>query len=217
MRRVLGARRAGTALLGGALLLAAIAGCGIRPTQVPVDAGPAPSRMPCDATEDGPAGTGPRDITVQVYLLCAAQLRTVYRTAVLPEATGVDSSVQVARALLAELREEPTAAETEAGFSTQVRGPMGIEGPRDGDPAGTLRLTRMPDELAPRALAQIVCTLAKSRAVPSAETVLLGGPGAYPPKSYGCPQRTMERPQEPVPTHAVTAPSPHPSEAPWGP
>ncbi|NED87754.1 hypothetical protein G3I76_47690, partial [Streptomyces sp. SID11233] len=66
-------RRSRTAVVRSCGVLAGLglllAGCGIRPTEVPTDAGPAPSRLPCVLDEDSvsqPPGTTP----AKVYLVC---------------------------------------------------------------------------------------------------------------------------------------------------
>jgi hypothetical protein len=178
-----------------------LGGCGIRPTQVPVDAGPAPSRVPCEVTgENVTPQAQPQGVPVRVYLVCASQLESVDRTVQIPEGKAVDSRVQVAQALLDELQEEPSSPEHEAGFATYVRAPLTLSGPREGDPAGTLRLSRQPEDLPTAALAQIVCTFAESRTAATDGTVLLGGPGEYAPRGYQCSAGTKERPEEAVPT-----------------
>ncbi|MGW3626062.1 hypothetical protein [Streptomyces sp. NPDC000880] len=189
---------AALAVLTTALVLG---GCGIRPTQVPVDAGPAPSRVPCQVTtEDMTPQAQPQGVPVRVYLVCASQLESVDRTAQILEGKAVDSRVQVAQALLDELQKEPSSPEHEAGFTTYVRGPLTLSGPREGDPAGTLRLNRQPEDLPTAALAQIICTFAESTTTAADGSVLLGGPGEYAPRGYQCSAGTKERPDEAVPT-----------------
>lgn len=178
-----------------------LGGCGIRTTQVPVDAGPAPSRVPCEVSRARITPQAqPQGVPVRVYLVCASQLESVDRTARIPEEKAVDSRVQVAQALLDELQREPSSPEHEAGFATYVRGPLALTGPRKDDPAGTLRLSRQPEDLPAPALAQIVCTFAESKAATADGSVLLGGPGNYAPRGYQCSARTRERPEEAVPT-----------------
>ncbi|MEU3051028.1 hypothetical protein ABZ705_31805 [Streptomyces sp. NPDC006984] len=201
-----GGRRApGTgalALTGAALLLA---GCGIRPTQVPVDAGPAPSRAACEVPEEAAPETAPGG-TRRVYLLCTTGLVPVARsTAVAGEPAG--GRVAAAQSLVDALLRVPSEAETAAGLSSQVRGPLVVGDARAGDPSGTLRLSRQPEDLPVEALAQLVCTLAESgAAVDSA--VVLGGPGPYGPHAYTCPSTVRERPESPLPTRAVPTPGP---------
>ncbi|MFP1628383.1 hypothetical protein ACLB9X_25175 [Streptomyces sp. 5K101] len=185
------------AVLAGAL---ALAGCGIRPTQVPVEAGPAPSRVPCEVSAvDIAPQSGRTGVPVRVYLVCASQLVPVDRTAGTTEEKAPADRVATAQALLDELQREPSSAEDEAGFSTYVRGPLLLNAGRRDDPAGTLRLSRQPEDLPPAALAQIVCTLMENGAA-TAGSVLLGGPGEYAPRAYTCPDATKERPESAVPT-----------------
>lgn len=181
--------------------VAVLGGCGIRPTQVPVDAGPAPSRVPCEVTgENITPQAQPQGVPVRVYLVCASQLASVDRTATMSDAKAGDSRLRLAQALLDQLEKEPSASEHEAGFATYVRGPLTLSGARKGDPAGTLRLSRQPEDLPTAALAQIVCTFAESRAAATDGSVLLGGPGDYAPRGYQCSAATKERPEEAVPT-----------------
>ncbi|QNP67501.1 hypothetical protein IAG43_19775 [Streptomyces genisteinicus] len=191
-----------------ALLLAGLtlAGCGIRPTQVPVDAGPAPSRVPCEvsAGEVVPQA-GRTAVPVQVYLVCASQLVAVDRTVATAEDKAASSRVREAQALVDELQQQPLPAEHEAGFVTWVRGPLVLADARSGDPDGTLRLNRQPEDLPAEALAQLVCTLMESTAATDG-TVLLGGPGDWAPRAYTCPASVKERPESMVPT-----PAPEPS------
>lgn len=194
------ARRTAVALglLAGALSLA---GCGIRTTQVPVDAGEAPSRVPCEVSAQTVTPQAQQQgVPVRVYLVCASQLESVDRTAEISESRAADSPPEFAQALVDELLREPAAPEQEAGFTTYVRGPLVVGGPRDGDPADTLRLSRQPEDLPAPALAQIVCTLAESRAAGADGAVVLGGPGDYAPQRYVCSAGTKERPEEEVPT-----------------
>ncbi|MEO3974040.1 hypothetical protein [Streptomyces sp. CAU 1734] len=199
------AGRGAAALLAGAAVLLA-AGCGIRTTQVPVDAGPAPSRMPCEVS--GENVTDSRPLPVRVYLVCAAQLKSVDRTTSPPAVGSAGTRLQMAQALLAELQRDPSAEEREAGFDTFVRGPMVIGPARAGDPDGTLRLSRQPEDLPDASLAQIVCTFADSQAAAPGGSVILGGPGEYPPRTYACTDRIKNRPERAVPT---VGPEPSPS------
>ncbi|MET7618193.1 hypothetical protein [Streptomyces sp. NPDC005408] len=207
------ARRTVAALAVLTSVVAVLGGCGIRPTQVPVDAGPAPSRVPCEVTgENITPQAQPQGVPVRVYLVCASQLESVDRTARIPDEKAADSRLRVAQALLGELVKEPSAPEHEAGFATYVRGPLVLSGAREGDPAGTLRLSRQPEDLPTAALAQIVCTFAESRAASADGSVVLGGPGEYAPRGYQCTAGTKERPDEAVPTlGALPSPSSSPS------
>jgi hypothetical protein len=203
---------AALALLTALTAAVVLGGCGIRTTQVPVDAGPAPSRAPCEVSgvDITPQAQPQGGVPVRVYLVCASQLESVDRTARIPEEKAVDSHVQVAQALLDELLKEPSSPEHEAGFATYVRGPLVVTGPRKDDPAGTLRLSRQPEDLPAPTLAQIVCTFAESKAATTDGSVLLGGPGEYAPQGYRCSAGTKERPESAMPTIGAL-PSPSPS------
>jgi hypothetical protein len=183
-----------------ALVLAlCAAGCGIRTTSVPVDEGAAPSRVPCDVgKKDAGTGTGAPGEPVRVYLICASELRPVER-AVHSAERGTDAERRVfTQELLDQLQARPSAAETRAGFTSYVRGPLTVDAPHKGDPADTTRLSRQPEDLPTEALAQIVCTVKESGA--TAGTVLLGGPGDYPARPYVCDQEIKHRPDSAVPT-----------------
>ncbi|MEU7010963.1 hypothetical protein [Streptomyces sp. NPDC046332] len=202
-------RRAGvrTGGVAAAVVLAALAsGCGIRTTSVPVDAGPAPSRVPCSVTGDDDA-TRTTDVPVRVFLLCGSQLEPVDRRAPLPEAKANGDRVPTASALLAQLLAEPSESERQAGFSTAVKGPLLVTGGYRSDPAATLRLSRQPEDLTPTALSQIVCTLAHSSAGAGEASVVLGGPGPYPPRRYACTTGLKERPESAAPTVGLPSPS----------
>ncbi|MEU0135347.1 hypothetical protein ABZ172_15180 [Streptomyces sp. NPDC006296] len=195
-RRVRRVRRAVTALAAMVAGAALAAGCGIRSTSVPVDAGAAPSRMPCRTTP-ARATVPPESVAVRIYLVCASQLVTVERTVGLDGARS--GALPVARALLGELRRDPDADERRAGLSTDVPAELQVDGAREGDPEGTLRLSEQPEDLPAEALAQIVCSYADSEALGSGGSVLLGGPGKYAPRGYLCTSETKSRPDE-VPT-----------------
>jgi hypothetical protein len=196
--------RGGRTAAAVALAVLALAGCGIRPTQVPVDAGPAPSRMVCELSGELP-GSGPDSLELEVELVCSSQLLSVERAVELPSAGGAPDALRVARALLRELQREPSAAEREAGFTTEVPEAMTVERPLPGDPGGTLRLSLQPEDVPPTALAQVVCTLVANRTVSPDGTVVLGGPGGYPPREYLCPREVRDRPADPVPTRGPVA------------
>ncbi|MFH8614175.1 hypothetical protein ACH4E8_03740 [Streptomyces sp. NPDC017979] len=190
------------ALLVGAL---ALTGCGIRPTQVPVDGGPAPSRVPCEVSGGAVDRAHPQVIPVRIYLVCGSQLVAVDRTAKAPTTSSGDparSTLQAARAVLAELQREPSDAEQEAGFSTHVPKPMTIGPARADDPRSALRLSRQPEDLEPQSLSQLVCTLAENRVGVLDGAVLLGGPGSYAPRAYDCPPESKSRPKDPLPTRS---------------
>ncbi|WP_233518311.1 hypothetical protein [Streptomyces corynorhini] len=196
--------------LTGVLALAALAlsACGIRTTSIPVNAGAAPSRMPCEISGENVITQAESGIPARVYLVCSSGLASVERAARIPEggAGSDDARRKTAQGLLDELQARPSAAEREAGFSTSVRGPLLVSGSRKGDPAGTLRLNRQPEDLPTVALAQIVCTLAESGATDG--KVVLGGPGGYPARGYACEKETKIHPDTGVPTTAPPAAAP---------
>ncbi|MFF5564323.1 hypothetical protein ACFY7Z_03880 [Streptomyces sp. NPDC012623] len=186
--------------LTGVLALAVLApACGIRTTSIPVDAGAAPSRMPCEISDENVVTQARPGVPARVYLVCSSGLTPVERSAKVPEAGASDDSRRkIAQGLLDELQTQPSAAEREAGFTTSVRGPLLVSAPRKGDPSGTLRINRQPEDLPAVALAQIVCTLAESGATDGA--VVLGGPGDYRARGYTCDQETKTHPDSDVPT-----------------
>lgn len=188
------AGRLTAAVMGAAALCALTAGCGIRDTSVPVDAGAAPSRVPCDLPTDDSAPQALQDVPVRVYLLCGNQLVSVDRTVQIVSGLPLGDGLQVAEKLLDELRQTPSAAEKEAGFSTDVRPPLSVGPGRRDDPAGALRLSSEPQDLPANALAQIVCTYAGSAASETDGSVVLGGPGTDPPRAYSCTQKLKTRP-----------------------
>ncbi|MEU4208620.1 hypothetical protein AB0F13_01225 [Streptomyces sp. NPDC026206] len=179
-----------TAVLAAGLTL--LAGCGIRGTAVPVDAGSAPSRATC-TTRPGPqSAPPPGSVTLSVQLVCTSQLLPVTRVVAVQEA---DDAVALARVLLDELRRQPAPVEDEAGFSTDVPQRLTVAGPRKGDPAGTLRLNTAPDDLPPLGLAQVVCTYAGTPAAGGSSTVVLGGPSDDKPRGYTCTEETRTHPE----------------------
>lgn len=186
-----------TAAAAAALCAVLAAGCGIRTTSVPVDAGPAPSRVPCAMPAEDIATQAQQGIPVQIYLVCASELVTVDRTVQVRETTS--DRLRIARALLDELRQGPPRAEEQAGFSTHVPETLRVGGPLAGDPKGALRLSVQPEDLPSEALAQIVCTYAESEALVPDGSVTLGGPGNYAPRGYVCTTETKASPKA-VPT-----------------
>ncbi|WP_309050470.1 hypothetical protein [Streptomyces sp.] len=207
---------AGAGALVAAALTLLVSGCGIRTTSVPVDAGAAPTRVPCSLTGESSSAAA-QGVPLRVHLVCGAQLEVVERGAPLPEERAGRSPLRTAAELLELLVAGPSEEERAAGFTTAVRGPMTVKGARAGDPAGTLRLNRQPEDLAPTALSQIVCTFAESAAGAGEHTVLLGGPGAYAPKRYRCTPELRERPESAPPLGTVptaTVPGPSDSAAP---
>ncbi|MFC8533593.1 hypothetical protein ACFUJY_06520 [Streptomyces sp. NPDC057249] len=185
--------RTAAALAGAALCAVLAAGCGIRTTSVPVDAGAAPSRVPCAMPAEDAAAQARRGIPVQVYLVCASQLVTVDR-AVQVQGAGSDRPA-IATELLDELRRQPSAGERQAGFSTDVPASLRVLGPRPGDAKDALRLNEQPEDLPAEALAQVVCTFADSDSLTPGDTVTLGGPGDYPARGYLCTAETKASPK----------------------
>ncbi|WLQ41074.1 hypothetical protein P8A22_14385 [Streptomyces laculatispora] len=190
-------RRPAAAVAGAALCAILAAGCGIRTTSVPVDAGPAPSRVPCEMPAQDATAQPRQSISAEIYLICNSQLVTVDRTVQVQEAKS--DRITVAAALLAELRKEPPGPERQAGFSTDVPGSLRVSGPRAGDPKGALRLSEQPEDLTAEALAQIVCTYTESEPLVQDGTLMLGGPGKYAPRGYLCTAETKASPKA-VPT-----------------
>lgn len=187
------------AVLAGTLALAGAAGgCGIRTTAVPVNAGAAPSRVPCEVSGGNLTTQAQPGVAVRVYLVCGSELVPVERAASIPAEKALGERGQVAQALVDELLEQPSSTEREAGFTTYVRGPLRVSGARSGDPLGTLRLSRQPEDLPTAALAQIVCTLTEGAATDG--SVVLGGPGTYGARGYRCDDDTKRRPEVAVPT-----------------
>lgn len=177
------------------LTAALLTGCGIRSTEVPTDFGPAPSRVHCSLSEPNISTQAERGLPVQVFLLCGSQLVAVDRTVRVPDGTA-DSArrVLVAQGLLDELEATPSATEKEAGYTTDVRGAMGVTGPLPGDPDETLRLSTPPNDLTSYALAQIVCTFSDSSAAEGDGSVILGGPTRDAPRRYECTNEVRTRP-----------------------
>ncbi|MEU6276356.1 hypothetical protein ABZ871_28685 [Streptomyces populi] len=183
------------------LLGALLTGCGIRPTQVPTDFGPAPSRVPCALSGPDITTQAAHGVPVQVFLLCSEQLVTVDRSVRIPDGTAEAARrVLVAQALLDELAETPSTPEEQAGYTTDVRGGMTVSGPRDGDPEDTLRLSTPPKDLTPTALAQIVCTFSDSAAARDDGSVVLGGPAPSALRSYECTPEVRAAPGDTAPT-----------------
>ncbi|MFJ3927240.1 hypothetical protein [Streptomyces sp. NPDC090022] len=179
----------------GLVAMLVLSGCGIRATTVPVDVGAAPSRVSCDTpAQASPAGV--QGFRATVELICGSQLVGVDRVVPVPEKrASKEPVVLVAQALLEALEKAPSGDERDAGFSTGVPA-LTVAPPRAGDPVGTLRLSRRPEDLPPVALAQIVCTLAESEAVSAgAGPVVLGGPDPDPPRAFECTDAVRSRPE----------------------
>ncbi|MFI9204667.1 hypothetical protein [Streptomyces sp. NPDC053048] len=172
--------------------LSVLTACGIRGTAVPVDAGSAPSRATCVVRPGAQSAQPESRARMSVQLLCTSQLLPVTR---LVEHASPEDPVALARLLLDELKRQPAPVEDEAGFSTEVPQRLTVSGPRQGDPAGTLRLNSAPDDLPPPALAQVVCTFAGTAAADGRSAVVLGGPGEEKPKSYPCTDATRTHPE----------------------
>ncbi|MFF6910907.1 hypothetical protein ACFY9Q_33795 [Streptomyces sp. NPDC012389] len=188
-------RRRAAVVLGAVLAVAALAsGCGIRTTSVPVDAGAAPSRGPCKVPSADVTTRSPESVAASVYLLCASQLVAVDRP--VPAVASGSGRLAAARALLEQVQQAPPEDERVAGFSTAVPSGLRVAPSRSGDPAGTLRLSSQPEDLSTEALAQLVCTYAENEALVTNGTVVLGGPGEYPPRGYLCTSQTKSRPQD---------------------
>ncbi|MCF0086161.1 hypothetical protein B0E37_01214 [Streptomyces sp. MH192] len=194
-------RRVGLLLLP--LLATALAGCGIRATQVPTDFGPAPSRLPCSLPAAESTASADPGIPVQVFLVCAEQLVAVDRSVrISGGAAEAERRVAVAQSLLDELSAKPTSPETTAGYSTGVREGLRVVGPDARDPENTFRLSVPPKRLGPAELAQIICTFADSEATAADNgTIILGGPAATPLNRYTCTTglRTHPASQDPEP------------------
>ncbi|GAA2242138.1 lipoprotein [Streptomyces ruber] len=177
----------GRGLLAAGVLAAVLTGCGIRATQVPTDAGPAPSRARCSLPATDTAAQSPSGVPAQVFLLCSRQLVSVARSVQVPEGpTDGERRVSVAQELLDELAERPSHTEDQTGYGTEVPSGLTVSGPREGDPDGALRLSTAPERLTRYALAQIVCTLAGSAAAGGDGSVVLGGPAPEPLRRYEC-------------------------------
>ncbi|GAA3158303.1 MULTISPECIES: hypothetical protein [Streptomyces] len=186
-------------VLGGAL-----AGCGIRATEVPTDFGPAPSRVSCSLAEPEVTTQAVRGLPVRVFLLCGSSLVSVDRTVRVPDGAADSRRVTVAQGLLDELSRQPTAAEQEAGYTTRVRGGTTVSGPRPGDPEDTLRLSTAPGSLSAAGLAQIVCTFSDSAAAEGDGSVVLGGPDDGRPRRYECTDEVRARPDAGQPPSSET-------------
>ncbi|MGX7757957.1 hypothetical protein ACWQ06_04710 [Streptomyces angustmyceticus] len=186
-------RRNGRRAAAAAVLALAVAGCGIRGTSVPVDAGGAPSRVSCKAPAipASPDASGESTSTI-VYLVCGSALAQVERA--VPPAKGADPRLPTARALLDELRRKPSADEEKAGFSSALPPDLRVSGPRDGDPSDALRLSIRPDDLPSFALAQLVCTYGASTALGRTHAAVLGGPGDDTAHRYDCSADVLANP-----------------------
>ncbi|MGQ5596598.1 hypothetical protein ACUJ8N_15395 [Streptomyces sp. ESR1.13] len=181
-----------TGLVALAVLLT---GCGIRATEVPTDYGPAPSRVRCSLSEPDVATRPAGGLPARVFLLCGSSLVAVDRTVRVPDGTS-DSGrrVLVAQGLLNELAQQPSAAEKEAGYTSDVRRGITVTGPHSGDPEDTLRLSTDPDDLTSYSLAQVVCTFSDSAAAEGDGSVVLAGPADRSARRYTCTDEVRSRP-----------------------
>ncbi|MEU5266977.1 hypothetical protein AB0G77_00100 [Streptomyces hygroscopicus] len=191
--------RSAALLLTGAVTLLA-AGCGIRGTSVPVDAGAAPSRASCRTPASERTAEGVGQVSVRIYLLCSSRILSVSRSAGLGDRKRSPKPARVAEALLEQLRLPPTAAEAAAGFATEVEDWVEISGPAEDDPDSAVRLNRPPEEIQSLALAQIVCTFADTTVAGKGGTVVLGGPDSQrdPLKAYQCTEEMRRNPRTAV-------------------
>jgi hypothetical protein len=173
-----------------------LAGCGIRTTSVPVDAGPAPSRVSC-AGPNAPATPEPDTVVRQVYLVCSMQIAPVEREVRAREGKNVRlSHTALAQDLIEQLQISPRQAEASAGFSTAVPGTLAVSAPHGGDRRDAIRLSLELDELPSFALAQIVCTLTADAAVAPDHSVVLGGPaGGDELRRYTCTSDLRTHPE----------------------
>ena len=200
-------RTALPALAGLVTLGALLSGCGIRATEVPTDFGAAPSRARCSLTEPEVTAQSARaGVPVQVFLLCGSSLVAVDRSVRVPDgAADSERRALVAQGLLDQLAESPSAAEKEAGYTTDVRGGMTVSGPGPDDPDDALRLSTAPGGLTSYALAQVVCTFSDSAAAEGDGSVILGGPGSDPLRRYECTDEVRSRPGSAEPPSSEVA------------
>ncbi|GAO05997.1 hypothetical protein ACWCYK_12190 [Streptomyces lydicamycinicus] len=188
-------RRTGRRTAAVAALTLVAAGCGIRGTSVPVDAGGAPSRVSCKAPASEPAPNPPGRSQATVYLVCGSALAQVERAVSLPKGSATtDPRLPAARALLKELQRQPSSDEDRAGFSTALPQDLKVTAPRAGDAADTLRLSIRPEDLPSFALAQLVCTYGASPVLGKQHAAVLGGPGDATAHRYDCSADVLANP-----------------------
>ncbi|GAA2577032.1 hypothetical protein ACWCO0_07390 [Streptomyces tubercidicus] len=188
-------RRTGRRTAAVAALALAAAGCGIRGTSVPVDAGGAPSRVSCKAPASEPAPNPPGGSRATVYLVCGSALAQVERAVSLPKSSATtEPPLPTARVLLKELQRRPSSAEDRAGFSTALPQDLKVTAPRADDPAQALRLSIRPDDLPSFALAQLVCTYGASPALGRKHAAVLGGPDDTAAHRYDCSADVLANP-----------------------
>lgn len=183
-RRACRARRSAKRAIGTAALLLAVVGtgCGIRATDVPVDGGPAPTRVTCDP----PARDGEG---IDVYLVCGLKVKSVRRSVESLGSGNPQDPTAVANALLDELQTEPAGDEEAAGFHSDVPTGLSLWGPVSGGARPVVRLSEDPGELSISALLQIICTFAHNDLLGNGQSVTLGGPPGSTsarPKAYPC-------------------------------
>lgn len=172
-------------------LAGTLSGCGIRATSVPVDAGPAPSRVSCALPDSGSSTDAFGTMNVQIYLVCSERLSPVQRTV---RERRLDP-LETARLLLGELEQEPDQAEQKGGFSSEMPGGLTVITGAPGDPPRTLRLTQDPAFLPSYAVGQLVCTLAGTQAAAPDRSVLIGGPNPrVPARRYTCDNNLRTNP-----------------------
>ncbi|MEV6105582.1 hypothetical protein AB0M28_12830 [Streptomyces sp. NPDC051940] len=174
-----------------ALLAAALAGCGIRPTSVPVDAGSAPTRARCGGENPPTPGATPREGAqlMDVYFVCGAKIAPVRRN--MERAQGVPAAQArqtLKQELLDALRDGPGAKESLDGYSTGVDD-IALVRARTGDPAAAVRFDRDPEQLTRTALAQLVCTYA---GLGDGREAVLGT--AHRLREYACTDEVRENP-----------------------
>lgn len=194
--RALARRRRRLTLLGAALLalLPLAGGCGIRGTTVPVDAGPAPTRVSCQVPKVRDSPNLGDAALMRVYLVCGGQVTPVQR--VVPVRRQVAGRLAQVRELVAQLQRSVLGEEAKAGFDTRVPGTLEVLGPRQGDPQDALRLSERLTDLPSFALAEIVCTLADSPYASAGRSVVLGGSAANAEvRRYTCTPELRTRPQ----------------------
>ncbi|MDI2130959.1 hypothetical protein [Yinghuangia seranimata] len=174
------------ALLLAVSTAALVAGCGIRATEGPVNAGE-PAKRP------SPQGTTPSGVVGrhQIYLVRDGRPQPVLRgdpvdiqipqpgSTKVPVPDDPQRMSQIDR-LLRELVKGPSADERAQGWTTALpSGGVGPAEPQPGDPADLVRLDVEPSSLSPLGLGQVVCTLqhaSHAEVVPLAGRLGLGKP-----------------------------------------
>lgn len=165
--------RRGVLLAAGLGAAFALVGCGIRPTEGPINAGAPASRLQSPTT-----GVPPSAAQHQVYFIRdgrpqavprggAVQLPTPGTTTRVPT-TGDPERLSLIFRLLRELAEGPSPEEAAAGWTTALpKGGVRDAIPVPGDPLDLVRLdVDVLGALSPPALGQIVCTLEHAARTP---------------------------------------------------